>query len=643
MAEYPHLLSPLKIGKLTLRNRIEASATSLQEFDPRGFMKPSGIAYYREKAAGGSAIVVVGETPVLTATGLSHKNMFRIDDPDCMPNLTELADAIHQHGALASLQLAHGGALCTREFLNGRNPIGPSAMINPMGDPVDEMTEDQIYEMIEAFGNGALTLKMAGFDMCQIHAGHGWLIGQFLSPLINKRHDKWGGSLENRARLMLMIIENVRKKCGDFPIEVRISGSEECEGAYTLSDGVEYAKMLDDKIDLFNVSVGTVFNPAGRTVASPSPYNPRGMNVYLAAEFKKHLKTPVATLGAINTPELMEEIIASGQADVICTARTVIADPYFAKKASEGHNDEIRHCLRCLNCMDSMLGPTKKLYCAINPKIGRELDYWKVPPAAKKKKVLVVGGGPGGCQAAITASERGHEVILVEQASRLGGLLNHADQVPFKDDMAMYRDWLVHMVGNSDIKVLLNTKADSSLVKEIDADVVIAAVGAVPIRPAIEGADRGLFAAYIHENVVEIGENIVIIGGGSVGCETAIYLAQQGKKITILEMQSDYMIDAGMSQRIYTDTAMEECGIKPLVNMKIKCITSDSVIAIDQDGKEQKFTADTVLFATGMSPLEETREELRKFAKEFIPIGDCVKPARIMDATSAAYAAATWL
>ena len=257
--------------------------------------------------------------------------------------------------------------------------------------------------------------------------------------------------------------------------------------------------------------------------------------------------------------------------------------------------------------------------------------------------MLVVGGGPGGCQAAITLSERGHEVILVEQAARLGGLLNHSDHVPFKDDMAMYRDWLVHMVNTRNIKVLLNTKADSSLVKEIGADVVIAAVGAEPIRPPIDGAERGLFAAYIHESKSEIGENVVIIGGGSVGCETAIYLAQQGKNPVVLEMQGDYMADAGMSQRIYTDTAMEEYKIKPFLNMKVERITPNSVVALNKDGKQQTFKADTVLFATGMRPLEETREDLRKFASGFIPIGDCVKPARIMDATSAAYAAAIWL
>ncbi|MGI5971104.1 MAG: FAD-dependent oxidoreductase [Oscillospiraceae bacterium] len=640
--KFPLLFSPLKVGKLTLRNRIEASATSIHEFDSRDFPTKESIAYYQEKAAGGAAIVTIGETPVHTATGRSHDHAIALDNPDILPVLADLADAIHQHGAFASLQIAHGGGFCRPAFINGRNPIGPSAMKNPMGDDIEPMDEDMIEFITECFGEAALRLKQASFDMCQVHAGHGWLLGQFLSPLTNKRTDRFGGSPENRARFPLMVIDRIRQKCGEFPIELRISGTEDFEGGYTLEDGIEYAKMFDGKVDLFNVSIGTVFNAAGRTTASPGPHNPPGMNVYLAAEFKKHVKTPVAALGGINTPELMEDILASGKADVVNIGRALIADPYLPKKASLGRGDEIRPCLRCLNCMDSGLKPTHKLRCAVNPLIRRELDFRFCNEPKVKKNILVVGGGPGGMQAAITAAERGHNVTLCEKSSSLGGLLRHAEHVPFKADMKRYLDWLIRMTRKSGAEILLGIKADSEFIKSCSADAVIAAVGAQQSFPSIPGIDgpNVVASTRIYDDGVEIGKNVVIIGAGAVGCETAIHMVMLGKKPVLIEVADDILPDAGISQRIYTQNAMKKYGIIPNLGLRCSNIDKNGVAAVNKEGTELFFPADTVIIATGLKPLEAVREDLRKEALEFIAIGDCLRPGRIMNATADGYCAA---
>jgi 2,4-dienoyl-CoA reductase-like NADH-dependent reductase (Old Yellow Enzyme family)/thioredoxin reductase len=647
--QYPHLFCPIKIGPLTLKNRIVSAPTSLAELSAEGHLTRENVAYYKLKARGGAAAVTVGESIVHSATGKSHPKQILLDDEGVIPSLVEVADAIHQYGAVASIELSHGGMECNPAFLGGRNPIGPSAtsidieFMTSGSDrvEVEEMSEALMDEIAEAYAAGAATVKLAGFDMCMIHAGHGWLLAQFLSPLINKRTDKYGGSLENRARFPLLVIDRVRERVGDdFPIELRISGSELTEGGYTVDDAIAFARMVEHKVDLLHVSAGAHYLVDTMTTMHPSMFLPHGCNVYLAEAVKKAVNIPVVAVGGISDPTQMEQIIAEGQADIVALARALLADPELPNKAKYGKDDEIVHCLRCFECIGGMFA-TRTMKCAVNPIIGREYQYSFPASPAERKKVLVVGGGPAGMQAAITAAERGHEVTLCEKSGSLGGALKHAAGVSFKEDLHRFMEYQIRRVGSMAIRVLLNTEVTPELVALEGADVVIAAVGADPTIPQIPGVDKEsvVLAADAYSKEREIGERVAVIGGGLVGCEIGLFLAQQGKDVDIIEMLDDVALDANIMHRRALMLELEK-SVKIRACMECVEITDGGVNAIGENGERVTFPCDTVVLAVGYMPGSDLVDALRDTAPEFIAVGDCVKPRKVLQAVRTGYDAA---
>ncbi len=550
--KYPHLFEPITLGSQLFRNRIFASPTGFQDTDDSGMLPAEAAAYYERKAIGGAASVATCECIVDAEYGLGTPRHFRFDEPMKQYSISRVAHAVSRHGAVATAELQHAGMFANRSLAmfggsaNGA-AYGPVEMeLN--GRTVLPMDEALIERTIGKFVDAAKAAKTLGFGMVLIHAGHGWMLSQFLSPYLNTRTDKWGGApIENRTRMLIAICDGIKKACGKgFPIEVRISGSECYDGGYGIDEGIAISKMLDGHCDLIHVSAGNHEVDEVFTVTHPSMFLPDGVNVQYAAEIKKHVKTPVAAVGALCEPDLMEEIIASGQADVVELARGLIADPDLPKKIRTGRTDEIRKCMRCLSCFSSELTNGQK-YCAINPESGRELELkYDTKPISEKKRVLVVGGGIGGMQAALTAESRGHEVILCEKSDRLGGTLRCEKYVPFKAKLDDYLNYQERAVKASKIDLRLNTEVTPALAKALSPDVIIATTGARPVKPNIPGIDNEnvISAEYAYTHADDINGDVLILGAGLVGIELAIYLSMLGKKVKIVEM-AETMNDGG--------------------------------------------------------------------------------------------------
>lgn len=640
---YPNLGSPITLAGRVFKNRIFGAPLSNPDIGPDENMTKDNIAFYGLRAKGGAASVTISEGIVHSATGKSHTKHILLDNPLSLPSLTEAAAAIHRHNCMASIELSHGGKFAGNRSQRGveAKRFGPVDEVWADGTHVYEMPEELILEIAQGFGNAAAMVKQAGFDMVLIHAGHGWLLNQFMSPNTNTRSDKWGGSFENRMRFPLLCVEKVREAVGPkFPIEFRMSGAEYTPGGYGIEYGVEIAKAIDGKVDLIHVSAGVHEYKGSFILTHPSMFIEHGCNVHLAAEIKKHVKTPVATLGGLNDPDMMEEIIASGKADVVEMARQLLADPFFPEKALTGRKDDITKCCRCFTCFGAYLG-TRTQVCALNPVIGRELEHQSAFAPTTPKKVLVAGGGPGGMTAALQASARGHQVILFEKESRLGGKLLFEEYIPFKEDLYAFALLQAKRVEkNPNIEVRLNTELTAALAKQEQADIILCAVGSVPIVPPIKGINDspkvvGLEA--LHTPVPKVGDTVVILGGGLIGSESAVYLDGLGKKVTVIEMRGDYAPDAAPMHKIGLEVYFQTSNVKIQLNTRAKEITEEGLVCVDGDGKEVTFPADTILVAAGMRANQQAVEELRYAAPRFFQLGDCIKPGKVYDAVHGGY------
>ena len=645
---YPNLWSPVRIGNLTVKNRIEAAPVGMSDLTPEGFLTPLNIAAYEVKARGGAGIVTLGESSVHTKTGKAHGRMIPLDDQEILPYLIQCTDAIHRHGAYANIELLHPGRRANPLYYDGTT-WGPSDGVGVAGQPVKAMSRELIEEVVSAFGDAAEMAKLGGCDMVMVHMGHGWLVHQFMSPLNNQRTDEFGGSLENRCRLAMMIIDDIKKKCGEnFPIDLRISGSELTEGGFDLEDMKQFAKWVDGKVALINVSDGTFHVPSTNTTMVPSMFLPHGCNVYLAEAIKKVVtKTKVSALGGISDPDMMEEIIAQGRADMVTVGRALIADPDLPVKARDGRAADITPCQRCIVCMSGSFVPyvkyaTRAAKCTVNPQIGKELEAFNPPVSGGRKKVLIVGGGPAGMEAAVRACDRGHQVILCEKSDSLGGAIKYAKHVSFKQDLDKYMHVMEQRVlARKEITLLLNTTVTPEMAEELKPDVLVMAIGAKAFIPTIPGIDgkNVVPAVGMHENHAEIGKRVVVIGGGLIGCEEALELAKNGHEVTVLEMREDVAIDSAYLHReaLLLELEKQKEHVKLLCNMSCSEIRENGVTAVTKDGQEQFFAADTVLVAAGMRPLTEETERFRYCAPDFQVIGDCHRPARVLEAARMGY------
>lgn len=643
--KYPHLFSPIRIGNIRLKNRIIAAPTSPSMITTEGHFTPEMIAYLEEKAKGGAAVVTYGESIVHSSTGKSHNKQLQLDSFGVKQGMAEAARAIHNAGAYANIQLSHGGKYGGLVSVGGDQDgcevaYGPSHEMTPAGE-VQEMPRELIFEIIDSYKKGAKLCKDCGFDMVQVHAAHGWLFSQFLSPVMNQRTDEFGGSLENRARFLMMALDAVREGVGPrFPIEIRISGDDLTEIGLRMEDCVKVAQMVEDKVDLYNVSCGNHEDPDMFCRTHPSAFYKRGVNVYLAAEIKKHVSKPVACVGSLNDPAQMEEIIATGQADIVEIGRALLADPYLAKKALEGNADDITPCLRCYECF----GETSKsetVKCTVNPTMGQQLPEKNRTAAPERvKKVLIAGGGPAGMEAAITAANRGHDVTLVEKSDKLGGNLYPAGAPYFKEDILKLCKVMVKRVEEAGVKVVLNTEVTPEYVENFNPDALFVAIGSNELRPPIKGMDlpHVIMAIDAELHPEKLGRKVAIMGGGLVGGEAAVSFHHEGKECSIIEMKSKVAEEVNSFYRGGLMPEIEKSATC-YVNTKVKEIIPTGVLC-EKDGEEFIIEADSVVCALGFRAPYDKVDALCDKVDEYYIIGDCKNVGQIYHATNEAYYAA---
>lgn len=625
------LFTPAKIGTMELKNRVVLPAMGSEMTINGGEPSDKLIDYHVARVEGGCGLNIV-EIAAIHPSTKNHMDLGIYDD-SFIPGLKRIADAIREAGGKSAIQIWHGGRV-VRQPMEGYDVVAPSPIKTPYQQhPPRELTITEIYELIEAYGDAALRAKQAGFDSIELHGAHGYLLAQFVSEACNARTDEFGGSFENRMRFPLSVVKNVRAKVGaDFPIIYRLSAEEHCEKGMTIEDTLVFSKLLEEAgVDAIHASAGCTL--ALEYVVPPIDI-PKGFNVENANKIKGVVQIPVITVGRINDPLQAEKILDEGKADFIGIGRAQLADPDFCNKAKENRFDEIIKCVACnQGCFDMYLVPNQDISCLRNPACSREVEY-KIQAAKTKKKVLVVGGGPGGVEAARVLALRGHETTLCEKTAALGGQLRTAGMAPRKEEFLNATLNMELVLNHAGAKVLTETEVTPELIEELNPDEIVIATGAEQFIPAIKGIEMKHVAPaweVLHDEIA-VGENVVIIGGGLVGLEVAEKLAEENKKVTVVEMQPQVANGIGWLRGICVFKNIHHLGIQTLTGTQCKEITETSIV-VEKDGQEQVIeNIDSVVVAIGSKPHNPLATYLVEKAIKYHVIGDAVKPRRALDA-----------
>ena len=659
------LFESTKIGSIEIKNRLAMSAMDLG-FTTEGSINKRFIDFYVERARGGVGLIVVGGCyPEMT--GKVWKSIIGLDKDEYIPGLKKLTDTIHKYDTKIAAQILHGGRSAS-SFFSKTHPVSPSSLshINIKQKP-HALTIPEIKKVIDGYVAATVRVKKGGFDAVEIHGGMGYLINQFLSRATNKRKDKYGGSLKNRIRFAKEIVAAIKEKVGKrYPVIFRLSGEDFVEDGLKIDESVEIAKELEKAgVDAFNVSPG--WHESRTPIMLMSI--PRMSYIFLSEKIKDNVNVPVIGSVRINDLALAEDVIDNNQSDIVSIGRPLIADPELPKKYKKKQFEDIRRCIACnQGCFDSLLG-FKSISCLYNVRAGRESEL-KIKKAKKKKKVMIIGGGPGGMEAARVAALRGHDVHLFEKMDVLGGQLRYAHIPPGREEIVNVISFLENQIKKLNVNIELSKKVDTATINKLKPDVVIAATGGVPLIPKITGIKEKnvVVAEDVFDNRVKVGKDVVIIGGGTIGCEIALHTAKMGamdpevacfllknkvidgdkaveltskgkRNITILEMKNKIGGRFGISTRWVIMKQIVDAGINSITGIKVKNMSTKSIKKKDkvcvtyEDGKKDiKIFADTVIIAAGYKSNQDPTKKLNGKIDELYRIGDCVEVRTALEA-----------
>ena len=619
-----HLFSPFRIKNIELKNRIVSPPLASFLTENGGGITAETIEHYRRRAGGGPAMVIM-EACAVSPEGVVSLNQARIDDNWMLEGLSKIAAAIRSEGAIPAIQIHHAGRQTSAKVIK-RKPFSPSHLTCPtIRGEVEPLTTDGIQRIVQKFADAAVRGREAGFELLEIHGAHGYLINQFLSPFSNIRNDGYGGDTTGRTRFAAEIVREIRKRVGsDYPISFKISAQEFVPNGLTVEESIAILKILvKEGIDVVQVSAGNDLTT--EWICQPV-FMKKACLADSAGQIKQALDIPVMCVGRINDPWIAEDVLAYGKADLVCIGRGLIADPELPIKAQEGRFDEIRTCIACNTCMESLFRKGR-LECLVNPTLGFEKEM-RIDPTTNPKKVVVVGAGPGGLNAAWVAAKRGHDVHLYERARVLGGLLVPGSKTTYKRELQTVIQFQKKQVEMHNVKCHLGHEVTVDTIKRENPDVIILATGSLPVIPPVEGIDRSMVVTFdvILNGQKPEGMKTVIIGGGATGCEVAYHISEMGSPVTIVEVLPAVGSNIETITRRLLLRKLKENGVRFLTEHRLVKVEDDGVLVSAQDNETRKIGAERVVIAVGVRPDNTIHKQIIALGIETHIIGDCLEP-----------------
>lgn len=644
--QYKNIFTPLTVKTMTVKNRIMMTPMGTNYGEQNGEMSFLHINYYAQRAKGGTGLIVVENANVDYPMGSNGTTQLRIDNDTYLPRLFKLCETVHKHGACIAIQINHAGASARTDRI-GAQPVSASDIPSKTGGEIPRpLTKDEILHIVKKYGEAAKRAQIAGFDAVEIHAGHSYLLSQFLSPLTNRRTDEFGGSPENRSRIVKLVADEVRAQVGPmFPIILRISADEFLEGGNTLEDCLEYLQYFEKEVDIFDVSAALNDSLQNQIDAN---YHPDGWRSYMARAVKERYGKPVVTMGNIRDPKVAETILARGDADIIGIGRGLIADPDWVKKIEYGDAEDIRKCISCnIGCAGNRIGTNRPIRCTVNPAVNEGADYYK-RRVNKPCNVAVIGGGTAGLEAACTAAEVGCTTFLLEKTGTLGGLSKEISKIPDKKRLADFPNYLIHRAEKlSNLFLFKNNSADMEFVRSLNPDIVVNATGSQPLLPPIKGLREHIGKpggkVFSILNLIDglkdypndlTGKKVVVIGGGAVGLDVVEFFAPKGAEVSIVEMLPVIGKDLDPVSKVGTAALMKKYGVKQLTKTALLEVKADSFL-VSLEGGETELPFDYGFVCLGMRAnnpvLDDLRQTFADQAVEIVNIGDSVRARRILE------------